>query len=224
MSLILGLDTATENAALFLVQDDTILVSKTNSRQSDHASWLHVAVEEALRESNKKISDLSAVAVTSGPGSYTGLRVGLAAAKGFCYALKIPLITESTLHLIASGVTKTAQAGVWISPMIDARRMEVFTTLYDDHLEQQMEPAAMILDEDSFKAFLDGREILFCGNGSPKWQAICRHPNAGFTADSYRIEDFAAIATRKLSFEDFTDLAWSEPAYIKNVYTAPRRS
>lgn len=110
MALILGIDTATEKASLFIAEDGNILTFKANGRQSDHASWLHVATEAALREAGRKISDLAAVAVTSGPGSYTGLRVAMAAAKGFCYALKIPLITESTLHLIACGVKKMCRA------------------------------------------------------------------------------------------------------------------
>ncbi|MBA4166862.1 MAG: tRNA (adenosine(37)-N6)-threonylcarbamoyltransferase complex dimerization subunit type 1 TsaB, partial [Chitinophagaceae bacterium] len=145
MALILSIDTAMENAGLCVAENAEILSIKTNSRQTDHAAWMHNAIKDALQDAGKKMSDLNAVAVTSGPGSYTGLRVGMASAKGLCYVLNVPLITESTLHLTAFGVKKNTNDLSWICPMIDARRMEVFTVLYDDGFHERQGPSAMIL-------------------------------------------------------------------------------
>jgi tRNA threonylcarbamoyladenosine biosynthesis protein TsaB len=238
MALILSIDTAMENAVVCIAEDACVLCGKTSSRQMDHASWMHRAIREMLQETGRNINELQAVAVTSGPGSYTGLRVGLSAAKGLCYALNIPMIIESTLHLIACGVKNEIEAGapqveiqtredapewrVLICPMIDARRMEVFTALYDNQLVEQEAPSAMILDEHSFQHFFDHHIIVFAGNGSVKWKAVCHHPGAVFLSSSYTMNDLALIASSKFKAHDFTDIAYSEPFYLKNVYTGTK--
>jgi tRNA threonylcarbamoyladenosine biosynthesis protein TsaB len=149
----------------------------------------------------------------------------MATAKGLCYALNIPLITENTLKLTAYRVKKEIPAQsvyafpVLICPMIDARRMEVFTAVYHLDLHQKTPAAAVILDETSFYSELQRNVILFCGNGSEKWQNLCDHPNAVFVKTTQNVKDLAEIASEKLKRGEFSELAYSEPDYLKNVYT-----
>ena len=191
----------------------------------DHAAWIQTAIREMLVETERKIDDLSAVAVAAGPGSYTGLRVGMATAKGICYALHVPLITVGTLFLIAQRVKKEMPINsvyrypVLICPMIDARRMEVFTTLYDTALNEVTTPKAMVLDETSFAAELQKHVIVFCGNGNKKWQNLCSHSNAVFVDVKQQVDYLAEAALNKFKKSDFSELAYTEPAYLKNVYT-----
>ena len=191
----------------------------------DHAAWIQVAIRELLAETEFRLAHISAIAVNAGPGSYTGLRVGMATAKGMCYALGIPLITESTLWLIAQRVKKEIALEsvyafpVLICPMIDARRMEVFTTLYDLDLNEKTAPAAIVLEPDSFTEQLQDHVIMFSGNGSKKWQNLCLHPNAVFAEVTQDVADLAGSAFRKFENGIFSDLAYAEPAYLKGVYT-----
>lgn len=223
MALILCIDTSMENASICLGENGAIISKKHNTIQHDHATWIHTAIKELLEESSKKINELSAIAVTAGPGSYTGLRVGMATAKGLCYSLNIPLITESTLKLIAFAVKKNLKSGyslpVLLCPMIDARRMEVFTTIYNIDFDEVFEPSAVILEQDSFERQLNQNIVVFCGNGSAKWQYICNHPNAKFSNVNYDITDLLILAEKKYDDHNFSQLAYSEPAYLKNVYT-----
>jgi tRNA threonylcarbamoyladenosine biosynthesis protein TsaB len=135
MALILNIDTATETGGICIAEEGKTLAMAVNPEQKDHASWLHPAVEKIMRDAGCGMKDLQAVAVTAGPGSYTGLRVGMAAAKGFCYALGIPLITENTLKVMALAAKEQAPGDGLLCPMIDARRMEVFTAVYQNDLE-----------------------------------------------------------------------------------------
>jgi tRNA threonylcarbamoyladenosine biosynthesis protein TsaB len=225
MALILSIDTALDEASVCIAQDRHVLAAKKNNRQMDHAAWIQVAIREMLAGSKRKMHDLSAVAVAAGPGSYTGLRVGMATAKGICYALQIPLITVSTLFLIAQRVKKELPVNsvytypVLICPMIDARRMEVFTTMFDTALNEVTAPQAIVLDETSFAAELQTHVVLFCGNGSKKWQHLCSHTNAVFVDIMQQVDDLAEAALNKFVKNDFSGLAYTEPAYLKNVYT-----
>ena len=137
MSLILNIDTALETAFVCLSNGNEVLQSSVNETQKDHATWLHTAITNLLQKTGHSVNELEAVAVSIGPGSYTGLRVGLASAKGFCYALNIPLIAISTLKIIALAASNEVQGATIICPMIDARRMEVFTLLYDIDLMER---------------------------------------------------------------------------------------
>jgi len=223
MSQILCIDTSMENAGICLSENGSVINRKYNTVQQDHATWIHTAIKDLLEESSKNINELSAIAVTEGPGSYTGLRVGMATAKGLCYSLHIPLITENTLKLIAYAVKKNLKGvyplPVLLCPMIDARRMEVFTVVYNTNLVGVVEPAAIVLDQHSFHEQLNNNIIVFCGNGSAKWQYICNHPNAEFSNVHYDITDLAILAEKKYDNHNFSQLAYTEPAYLKNVYT-----
>ena len=225
MALILSIDTALEEASVCISEDAQVLAVKKNNRQMDHAAWIQLAIRELFAQTERNPGQLSAIAVAAGPGSYTGLRVGMATAKGMCYALEVPLITESTLLLIAQRVKKEInQASVYalpvlICPMIDARRMEVFTALYDFGLNEKMAPGAVVLDETSFGNELKDHVILFCGNGSKKWQHLCIYNNAVFVDVNRNVTDLAESASKKFNIGTFSDLAYTEPTYLKNVYT-----
>jgi tRNA threonylcarbamoyladenosine biosynthesis protein TsaB len=225
MALILSIDTALEEASVCIAEDKHVLAVKKNNRKTDHAAWIQAAIRDMLAETERSIGDLSAVAIAAGPGSYTGLRVGMATAKGICYAAGVPLITESTLLLIAQRVKKEiALHGLYafpilVCPMIDARRMEVFTCLYDIGLREVMAAGAIVLDENSFAAELQNHVIIFCGNGSKKWQHLCSHNNAVFVDVTQNVADLADAAHEKFNNNDFSDLAYTEPAYLKSVYT-----
>lgn len=216
MSLILNIDTSTECASISVAENGRSLCLLANSEQKEHSSWLHVAIRQALKETGKKINDLDAVAVTAGPGSYTGLRVGMAAAKGLCYALQIPFITVNTLEAMAAA--PTGEEAGYICPMIDARRMEVFTALYDKKGAIVVAPCAMILENDSFAAWLGQEKVLFFGNGSEKWKALQTHPNAVFKQLPFSAVHLAGLAGEKYLKAEFSPLAYTEPVYIKDFY------
>lgn len=219
MSLILNIDTALDTASVCLSEDGNELQLSCSENQKDHASWLHTEIAGLLQKSGKRIKDLDAVAVSIGPGSYTGLRVGLAAAKGFCYALNIPLITVNSLKIIALAA-KDETIDI-ICPLIDARRMEVFTAVYDKDLREKNSPHTLVIDENSFASLLLTGKILFCGNGVKKLQPLISNSNALF---SNKIADASHLA--RLSFpcynkNEFSDLAYAEPLYIKEFYSMP---
>ncbi len=217
MPLILTIDTSTENASISLAAGRTNLHEATNDTQKDHASWLHVGIRQLLHDAGATPADLRAVAVTAGPGSYTGLRVGLSAAKGLCYALGIPLITVNTLEAMSSATRD--QSVDYLCPMIDARRMEVFTALYDNTLQPILKPCAMILDETSFSHFLSSKKILFFGNGQNKFAQLVSHNNAYFKTSTFKTTDYVELIYNKFLLFDFTELAYSEPVYLKEHYT-----
>ncbi len=220
MSLILNIDTALDSASVCLSKDNKLLQIAVNENQKDHAMWLHTAVADILQKAEHTVNELQAVAVSIGPGSYTGLRVGLASAKGLCYALNIPLIAVSTLKMIAFA---TNSNGVMhenmICPMIDARRMEVFTAIYDINLVEIRAAEAMIIDENSFSAMLESNRILFCGNGSKKLQKITTASNALFNDTIANASHLAQLSYYYFRNKEFANLAYTEPSYIKEFYS-----
>src|SRR6187431_295345 len=148
MALILNIDTAVDVASICLAKDGNVLSIARNESQKDHASWLHIAIKEIFEKNTLELGSVDAIAVTGGPGSYTGLRIGMATAKGICYALNKPLIALNTLHVMANAAKK--EKADLLCPMIDARRMEVFTAMYSKDLQIVKEPAAIELNEKSF--------------------------------------------------------------------------
>jgi tRNA threonylcarbamoyladenosine biosynthesis protein TsaB len=222
MSLILNIDTATANASICLAESGVQVSFYHNDNQQEHASWLHTAIEQMMAGTKYQLKDLDAVGLSAGPGSYTGLRVGMAAAKGLCYALKIPLITENTLFMMAFAATlQIKDAAVLFCPMIDARRMEVFTALYQHDLHEIIPPRALILDEGSFAAHLQKHRIIFFGSGSEKWQKVTNDMQASFPKIKADAADLAILAHQKFMSKKFMDIAYCEPVYIKEFYTHP---
>ena len=222
MNLILNIDTALDTASICLADGETIIGLAINENQKDHAAWLHTAIAEMLQKNNFTPHQLAAVAVSIGPGSYTGLRVGLAAAKGLCYALKIPLIAVGTLEMIAFAAKE--QATTLICPMIDARRLEVFTAVYDKSLQEKTPAYALILDENSFASLLATDKVLFCGNGSKKLQPLIKNANASFNTAVCNASHLAALSHICFVKKQFADLAYTEPLYIKEFYSPARKN
>ena len=185
MALILNIDTATEFASVCISNNNEVIAYEENLEQKSHASFLQPAIKKAMDNGQWSIENLDAIAVTNGPGSYTGLRVGLASAKGLCFALNKPLILLNTLDVMASASIEESGIGnkelvneTLFCPMIDARRMEVFTAVYDTNLNTIIAPCAMILDNQSFAKELANNTIVFSGSGSSKLQELNFGDNA----------------------------------------------
>jgi len=220
MALILNIDTSTETASICLSENGNQLLLSQNGEQKDHSAWLHVAIAEMIRVSNNKLKDLSGIAVTEGPGSYTGLRVGLSAAKGICYALQLPLITESTLKVMAFAASfQMPDPSLLLCPLIDARRMEVFTALYKTDMREIMPPSAIVLDGNSFAEDLISQKIFFFGSGIGKWGKISTSDNAILGEIGWNASHLGILSYQKLLHHQFTDIAYCQPAYIKEFYS-----
>jgi tRNA threonylcarbamoyladenosine biosynthesis protein TsaB len=217
VSYILNIDTAVVTASLCLAKDDAVMKLKINPSQKDHASWLHVAIKEMMEEAGISLQELDAIAVSSGPGSYTGLRVSMATAKGLCYALQKPLITVGTLKMMAVAAREASTD--LLCPMIDARRMEVFTAVYDHSLSEILSPVNIILEKESFKELLEKHSILFFGNGSEKFRSLISHPNASFKNLEATAEHMTGLSFSQFKNKEFADLAYTEPYYGKAFYT-----
>jgi len=227
MSLILNIDTALDKACISLSEDDNVLKFAINESQGDHASWIQGAIQNMALEMAFEMRDIKAVSVNKGPGSYTGLRIGLSTAKGLCYALNIPLITVNSLEVIAFGAIKdieTSKNGFLTDdflfcPMIDARRMDVFTAIYDSNLTEIVKPHALILDKHSFEEILKRQKILFLGNGSVKFEQICHNHQAMFKNFPLNPAAQAAITYKNFIGNNFAGLAYTEPLYLKEFFT-----
>lgn len=217
MSLILHIDTAVQTASVCLSDGDTILGTAVNPSEKESASWLHLAIQNLLQQAHHSAGDLQAVAVSAGPGSYTGLRVGMSAAKGLCYALSLPLISINTLQMMAAALKNPATD--LLCPLIDARRMEVFTALYTPSLEEAMPPVNMILTETSFQDWLAENTISFFGNGNKKAADIIKHSHALFVPVIATARDMVSLAAKKFAAAQFADLAYSEPYYGKDFHS-----
>ena len=216
MAIILNIETAVETASVCLAKNGEVLAEKIHPHPRDTASWIQPAILEILKENNLSTALLNAVAVSAGPGSYTGLRVGMATAKGLCFALKIPLITLNTLKIIATAYPNPEGL---LCPMIDARRMEVFTALFDKALNEIMKPSNMILNDRSFAEMLEEQKIFFFGNGSLKFRDVINHKNAVFTDISHSSADMRHLAQNAFDKGVFADLAYSEPNYGKEFFS-----
>ena len=221
MALILNIDTALETASICLAKDGELIQLTENDNQNDHAAWLQLAIQNLMLNSEYSMQDLNAVAVSIGPGSYTGLRVGLSSAKGLCYALNIPLITVGTLEMMALAA-KEEMADL-LCPMIDARRMEIFTALYTKNLEELMKPKAMIIDGTSFAELLPSNKILFYGSGSKKLKKLICHDNAIFGTIMTNAGQLATISLNCFVKSQFADIAYSEPLYLKEFFSSSRK-
>ncbi len=216
MALILNIDTALESASVCISQNGSTISLQKNNDQKDHAAWIHTAIDRLLKDASYKIKQMEAVAVTIGPGSYTGLRVGLSTAKGLCFALNIPLITCNTLKVMALSAEQVPEE--YICPMIDARRMEVYTAIFDRKGKEILQSVAMIIGEDSFSQLLKDRSACFFGNGSRKFQSVYKNINATFRDINTDATHLAQMAEQLFAVKEFADLAYSEPLYLKEFH------
>ncbi len=218
MAYILCIETSTTNCSVAVSKDDKLLsLVEQDSNNYSHAEQLHIFIEQALREAKISKSQLSAVAVSKGPGSYTGLRIGVSSAKGLCYALGIPLISISTLKTLAAQA-ETIGAQDLIIPMIDARRMEVYTQVFDFELESLTEIEAKILDPDAFVSQFHSRKTLhFIGNGVKKFEEVCRvKQKTSFNYNNPSAQHMVKMANQKYKQQLFEDVAYFEPFYLKD--------
>ncbi len=219
MSLILNIDTASEIGAVSLSLEGKVLQERKNLQQKDHAYWIHIAMEDILKEQAVSIRELKAIAVVGGPGSYTGIRVGMATAKGLAYTLGIPLIILNSLELMAFAASKFAGDSDLLCPMIDARRMEVYTAIYDPTLNIILNPCAIILDSDSFFKYRKYNRLLYFGSGSDKWNRLQNHDNALFIDTYYTQSDTSLLSYNCYLERTFSDLAYSSPIYLKEFHS-----
>lgn len=227
MALILNIDTATEHASVCLALDGKSIVIESNPSQKDHAAFIQPAISKMIQASSYKLQEVDAIAVSNGPGSYTGLRVGLSTAKGLCYALDKPLLLINTLEIIATSAiqnknqlsTVNLQLPTLFCPMIDARRMEVFTAVYNDQLKEIQSPIAKILDENSFADVLNDNNIFFSGSGAEKFKKVIANNNAYFLQTQHDASHMATIAENLYLLKSFADKAYSEPFYLKEFFT-----
>lgn len=223
MALILNIETTTTNCSVSIsIEGKTVFLKQDNNKNYSHAESLHVFIDTVLKESKTTIADIDAIAVSKGPGSYTGLRIGVSAAKGLCFALNKPLISVPTLQSLAYQVNM--EDGI-IVPMLDARRMEVYSAIFNSDYNQIRETEAEILDESSFKDYLDKGKVYFIGNGVEKTKAIITHPNAIFIDDKLpSATHMGLLAYNKYKISDFEDVAYFEPYYLKDFVALKAKS
>ncbi|MDL2312837.1 tRNA (adenosine(37)-N6)-threonylcarbamoyltransferase complex dimerization subunit type 1 TsaB [Bacteroidales bacterium OttesenSCG-928-B11] len=223
---LLYIETATETCSVALSINDQIVISKEIANGFSHAENLIPFIDEIMMESKTIKEQLSAIVLSIGPGSYTGLRIGASTAKGLAYALDIPVIAIPTLQSIMMGAKKEIEsagnltgeemAKICYCPMIDARRMEVFTTLFSADGSMLQDISAMIIDENSFAELLEKRKVVFCGNGMPKCKDILsRYPNAIFSNAPLSSTNMLEKALEKFKNQEFEDKAYFEPFYLK---------
>ena len=228
MAAILNIETATDVCSVCLSQEGEMKFSNADYKGRNHAAVLSGYVKDALDYAMQCEIKLDAVAVSIGPGSYTGLRIGLSEAKGLCFGLGLPLIGVDTLKILSVAVMFSRFVGEdeLFVPMIDARRMEVFTGVYDLALNEILSPQPMIIDGDSFHDLLEKHKMLFMGNGADKVREVIKHPNAEFI---YGVQlnavDMIALSEKAFREKDFIDVAYSTPKYLKKFQaTTPKKN
>lgn len=228
MAVILNIDTTTAVCSAALTAEGMVLCHAEDFEGRNHAALLSGFIKRCLDFAAERELKLEAVAVSMGPGSYTGLRIGLSEAKGLAYALEVPLIGVRTLELMATRVMFSADdidPESTLVPMIDARRMEVFTAAYDFGLNELMKPGPLILDENSYAGLIaTGRPVLLFGDGSAKAAEVIKAPNVRIIPDITPLAvDMVALAERAYARREFIDLAYSTPLYLKEFQaTVPK--
>ncbi|HQB69166.1 MAG TPA: tRNA (adenosine(37)-N6)-threonylcarbamoyltransferase complex dimerization subunit type 1 TsaB [Paludibacteraceae bacterium] len=217
MATILHIETATDVCSTALSEHGELLFSKISFEGPAHATNLPLFIEETLDFARKHNKLPNAIAVSSGPGSYTGLRIGVSTAKGLCYGLEAKLIAVNTLRLITqNALLHIKEANALICPLIDARRMEVYTAIYDENLNEIQPVEAKIIDESAFIDLLDQRIVYFCGNGAEKCKTLITHSNARFLADIHPLANHMIhLAEEAYQACLFEDVAYFEPFYLK---------
>ena len=222
---ILYIETATDVCSVALSKGSEIIGLKEEAGGNNHAKHLLPFVDEVLKQAGVSMTEINGVAVSIGPGSYTGLRIGVSTAKGIAYTAGIPVMAVSSLESIAQGAktlwAESSSEQPQIIPMIDARRMEVFTTRYDFDMNPLEEVASKIIDGTTFTELLSKEKVLFCGNGMPKCKEILSaFPNAKFMDAPISAKNMLPAALRKWQKQEFEDVAYFEPFYLKEYVAA----
>ncbi|MBN2521396.1 MAG: tRNA (adenosine(37)-N6)-threonylcarbamoyltransferase complex dimerization subunit type 1 TsaB [Bacteroidales bacterium] len=228
--VILHIETSTEVCSVAISQKKELIFYKESPHEMSHSSSLAVLIDEGLKTCKLNASGLNAVSVSQGPGSYTGLRIGVSTAKGLCYGAGIPLIAIPTLLVMTKKMVSdkdiTFEKNSLFCPMIDARRMEVYTALYDSKLNLIENVKAEIITETSFNLLLNKHNIYFFGNGAEKCKMVIKNKNAVFIDTIYPSADsMPAIAFEKFEDKAFEDVAYFEPFYLKDfIATIPKKN
>jgi len=224
MALILNIETATKICSVALAKDGKVIASKETAEGNSHSTQLAPFIKDIMEQSDYAFADLQAIAVSMGPGSYTGLRIGVSTAKGLCFGLDIPLIAVSTLAAMAVQAKNqypNLEENIILSPMIDARRMEAYSQFFDTELKPLNEISAIVVDEETYKEDLAKHPILFFGDGALKCEPIINNPKALFFEGGLpSAEGMAPLAEQQFHKEDFADVAYFEPFYLKEFVAA----
>ena len=223
--IILHMDTATKVCSVSISKGHEIIALKEiKDDHYSHSEKLHVFIEDILKKSNIDITQLNAVCVSKGPGSYTGLRIGVSAAKGLCYALDIPMLAIDTLKIMAMACIEQYDFDLYV-PMIDARRMEVYMAIYDNHQHCVVPTCAEVIDTESFLQRLETQKIIFFGSGSQKCKMLINHPNAHFlNKEMVSSSHMAKLSYEKYTERDFEDTAHFEPHYLKDFVVNKKKA
>jgi tRNA threonylcarbamoyladenosine biosynthesis protein TsaB len=221
MEYILCIETSTTSCSVCLTANETIIGYREINNGYTHTENLHIFIEEVLKEGGLFFSQLSAVAVSKGPGSYTGLRIGVSAAKGLCYALNIPLISIDTLQSMSWQVINLKQQDILYCPMLDARRMEVYCAVYDKDLQPVLPVKALVLDENSIEVFNFKKPICFFGDGMNKAKTLLQKIDGSVFLEGIvpSAKSMALLAHAKFREKTFENTALFEPFYLKEFYT-----
>jgi tRNA threonylcarbamoyladenosine biosynthesis protein TsaB len=222
LSFILHIETSTKNCSVSIAKSgELISLKEINNGAYSHSEMLHPLIKEALLESKLTIKEIEAIAVGKGPGSYTGLRIGISAAKGLCFANDIPLISINSLEILAHSTT--IDKG-YIIPMIDARRMEVYSAIYDESYTLIRETKADIIDEHSFCDKLQNHTVYFLGDGAEKCKETIVHKNAVFIKNAFpSAKEMTQLSYDKYKENKTEDIAYFEPFYLKNFVTTQEK-
>lgn len=228
MSCILSIETSTDVCSVAVSQDGTCIFEKEDSSGPNHAVKLGVFVDEALSFIDSHLIPLDAVVVSCGPGSYTGLRIGVSMAKGICYGRSVKLLSVPTLHLLCVPVLLREQIqeeNALLCPMLDARRMEVYAQLFDRALNEVRPIQADVVDADTYKSYLDERPVYFFGNGAEKCIEVINHPNAHLIKNVEPLaKNMFPLAEKRMMNEQFEDVAYFVPFYLKDfVAKTPKK-
>ena len=227
MALILNIETATKICSVSLAKDGEVIGSKETAEGNSHSTRLAPFIKEIIDQSDYSFADLQAIAVSMGPGSYTGLRIGVSTAKGLCFGLDVPLIAVSTLAAMAVQAKKqypNLEEKMLLSPMIDARRMEAYSQFFDIELKSLNDISAIIVDEETYKSELSKQPILFFGDGALKCEPIINNPKAIFFEGGLpSANGMAPLAEHQFQKQDFADVAYFEPFYLKEFVAAISR-
>ena len=224
MAVILNLETATTNCSVSICKDGELLAIKENDTPSySHSEQLHVFIEDVLKEGKSALQDLDAIAVSKGPGSYTGLRIGVSSAKGLCFSLDIPLISIATLESMAHQAE--SENYDFIIPVLDARRMEVYSAIFDQSRFEVRETRAEIIDKNSFQGYTEKGKVILLGSGAEKCKSILTHKNISYdTSVVPSSRDMGALSYQKFENKEFEDVAYFEPFYLKDfVLQKPKK-
>ena len=215
MAFILNIETSTKNCSVSVAKDGkTIVLKELNDGGYSHAEKLHEFIKEVIAEAGIQFSDLKAIAVSKGPGSYTGLRIGVSAAKGLCFALNIPLIAINTLESLAQSISLIEGFKI---PLLDARRMEVYSAVFDKNNIIKKEVSAEIITNESVKSYLESGKVYFFGDGAEKCKEVILHENANYFDDKFpSAKDMEQLSSEKYKNNDFVDVAYFEPFYLKD--------